>query len=105
MKAILTAFGAVIFYIFWMPCAVLRDLVNTLYTPFDSERLMRTYLQTIKNARQIQDIWTIDLAESGTEPEEKQPVGFITYPTPVHQNLTNPESPSEDDDDWCDNDL
>lgn len=104
MKAILTALGAVIFYIFWMPCAVLRDLVNTLYTPFDSERLMRTYLQTIKNARQIQDIWTIDLEEPSTTPEEKQPIGFTAYPPVVLQNPADPEAPVEDDD-WSDNDL
>ena len=57
MKSILTSILLGLFWIVWFPCALFKDAVQLFYVPFDTQRLVNTYIQTIRNAQQLGDIW------------------------------------------------
>lgn len=58
VKSILTSIGMCLFWVVWAPCAFIKDLCALVAVPFDTQRLINTYIQTIRNAQSIGSVWT-----------------------------------------------
>ena len=76
---------AALFYIVYLPCAIIKSLVNTLYIPFDTQRFANTFVAFCRNANIL---WESVLyqeqesQESGQEDsDEKSHIGFTVYPS------------------------
>lgn len=84
MKSLLTSAGLVLFYPIWLICALLSDICGLLCTPFDTQRLINTYIQTIRNGQQLGAIW--DPIPKQPQPQNIRKIGFEGKP---------PEQPAE----------
>lgn len=96
-----------LFYIFYLPVIIIKDLVDVLYAPFDTNRFVNAYVALFGNAKIASDSilnWKPGEhnTESQKEPNEEQSIGFKVYPSNA-PGLPGPEM--EDYDDWEENDL
>lgn len=57
MRTTFTSILLGLFWIVWAPCAFIKDAVALLAVPFDTQRLVNTYIQTIRNAQALGNIW------------------------------------------------
>lgn len=80
--------GLCLYWLIWAPLALLKDVAGLLMVPFDTQRCINTYVQTIRNAQAL-----MGLSEPPTQTQSPQQgfrqIGFI--PSPPH-NLQNPEN-------------
>ena len=93
-----------LFYIFYLPVVVIKDLVDVLYAPFDTNRFVNAYVALFGNAKIASDSilnWKPG-EHKEEEPKEEQSIGFKVYPSNA-PGLPGPET--EDYDDWEENDL
>lgn len=93
-RSIFTSIGVCLFWIVWAPCAFIKDALQLLFVPFDTQRLVNTYIQTIHNARAIGSVWD----PTSDQPEQPQPefrkIGFEGIPDPEPTNPINPTNPT-----------
>ena len=74
-----------------MPCALLKDAVQLIYVPFDTQRLINTYIQTIRNAQQLGNIWE-PIPAPPTQPQQPgvRKIGFEGKPPTQPGQLSGP---------------
>ena len=98
MKKVLVALGLVVFYVFYVPCVIVKDITEMLYGLVDSNRICNAYVSLMKNLTTITDV--IFNPEKTDEPEEEKEeskkIGFqCMAPAKSLENQTNPESPKD----------
>lgn len=49
IKRIFTAISLSIFYVLWLPLAIIKDISAIFYIPFDVNRIFKTYQQFMNN--------------------------------------------------------
>ena len=49
IKRIFTAISVSLFYILWLPLAIIKDITALFYIPFDINRVFKTYQQFMNN--------------------------------------------------------
>lgn len=83
---ILYTIGIGLYWLVWAPIAMLRDLVDVITVPFDTQRCINTYVQMVKNAKALRHI-NESAPEQSNPQQGVQTIGYI--PSPPH-NLSNP---------------
>jgi hypothetical protein len=79
MKAliqILTALVVILFYIVWVPCALFKDLIQLFYVPCDMQRMVNTFIATVRNLQALSEVWVPTKTEQTQPPARKQVIGF-----------------------------
>lgn len=79
------------YYILWLPCAVVKDLMTLVYIPFDVRRLYDSMAASRKNLRSAFDFFRdFKSEEPETKNEEQKTVGFNVMPTvyPTHDEIS-----------------
>lgn len=67
--------GLVLFYPWWVAAALIKRLLETLYTPFDTKQLADCYIACVKNWKELKKLaWY----QPETEPSSptRNPIGF-----------------------------
>lgn len=100
IKTICSAIALGLFYICWVPAAIVKDIITILYVPFNIQRLMNAFNGLVYNSKVAATVWGSG-PEQQTQPEQKQPIGFRIVAQ--QQVLRNPQNP--DSSDWAENDL
>lgn len=97
MKTVLTSIYAGLFYIVWLPCAIIKDLVQILYIPFHTQRFVNAFVAFNHNAQNIVDYIEPSKPMEPPQPEpQRTQIGFRTFAQPCISsppNPTNPHSP------------
>lgn len=100
LSQIATAIAVFLFWLVWMPCAFIKDLAELIYVPFDSQRCVNTYIQTLRNLQTLVSVWT----PIPPEPKKEEQQGFrvMGFHPGRLRNLENPpdEYEEEDEDDY-----
>ena len=80
-----------IFYILWIPCALLKDLATIIYTPFDIQRLYNCGCACRKNLRKGFDFFKFfpQDEDENVEVAEENTIGFKVMPSvfPAHDSI------------------
>lgn len=83
--------GLVLYWLVWVPLALIKDVVQILYVPFDSQRCVGSYIQTIKNIHALADMNYRPQPTQQTPPLQQgfRTIGYCPAPP---QNLQNPSN-------------
>ena len=90
----------VVYYILWLPCAVVKDLMTLVYIPFDVQRLYDSMAACRRNLRNVFDFFRNFKSEpKKTQTEEQKTVGFNALPTvfPQHGEVSSGMGVIEDE--------
>lgn len=92
MRSILTSIGLCLFWIAWAPCALIKDAVQLLYIPFDTQRLVNTYIQSIRNAQALGPVWTPVPPQTPEPPKQTghRVIGFTGRPPEQPGDINGP---------------
>lgn len=89
-KSILTSIGMCLFWVVWAPCAFIKDLCALVAVPFDTQRLINTYLQTIRNAQNLGAVWTPVKPTQPQQPSGFRKIGFEGAPPNQPHQISGP---------------
>lgn len=98
MKKILTGILFALFYIVWVPCAFLKDMLCVVSIPVDIQRLVNTWASFIINAKRICTGEILNQTEEKPEEQEKKMVGFAPYPDYNPAEIENIDDDDESED-------
>lgn len=102
IKTICSAIALGLFYICWVPAAIIKDIISILYVPFSTQRLMNSFNGLVYNSKVAATVWgSGPEQQTQQQPEPKKPVGFRIVAQ--QQVLRNPQNPNSSD--WAENDL
>lgn len=86
---LLYVLGIGLYWLVWAPLAFLKDAAGLIAVPFDTQRCINTYIQTIRNAQAL-----MHLNESPKPTQSQQQQGFrqIGYIPQPPGTLKNPDN-------------
>lgn len=90
MKSLFTTILLCLFWIIWAPCALFKDAIQLLYVPFDTQRLVNTYIQTIRNSQQLRSIWKPAPPQQPQQQTGLRKIGFEGAPPIQPSKLSGP---------------
>lgn len=82
IKRIFVGLLVIIFYVIWLPIAIIKDISSLCFVPFDMNRMFKTYQQFMNNLYSMANFHTQleesadDIGKNKNELYRQQNIGF-----------------------------